>query len=133
MQAVREQLAEVGSDVVHLLQQLADRFADIDTDVLWGLLAESARDPELFALIRSELLGDVHRGPVAVLVGRAVDRGEVDPSRLTERRIALPLDLMRNEVLVRGSITAESIAEIVDEVFLPLLCPGAARPAAEGA
>lgn len=114
------------SDTAQLLQQIADRFADVDTDVLWGLLAESARDPELLGLIRSELLSDVHRGPTAVLVERAVARGEVDPSRLTERRIALPLDLLRNEILVRGSITPEAIAEIVDEVFLPLVRPNPA-------
>ncbi|GAA2692139.1 TetR/AcrR family transcriptional regulator [Streptomyces aculeolatus] len=111
------------SDTAQLLQQIAGRFATVDTDVLWGLLAESARDPELLGLIRSELLSDVHRGPTAVLVDRAVARGEVDPSRLTERRIALPLDLLRNEILVRGSITPEAIAEIVDEVFLPLVRP----------
>ncbi|MEO3765240.1 hypothetical protein [Streptomyces sp. B8F3] len=61
-----------------------------------------------------------------MLVERAVARGEVDLSRLTERRIALPLDLLRNEILVRGSITPEAIAEIVDEVVLPLVRPAPA-------
>lgn len=115
------------SDVVRLLEQVAGRFAGIDGDVLWGLLAESARDPELLALIRSDLLEALHRGPMSVLVERAVERGEIDPARLTERRVALPFDLLRNEILVRGTVTPDAVAEIVDEVFLPLVRPDGAR------
>ncbi|MEV5829618.1 TetR/AcrR family transcriptional regulator [Spirillospora sp. NPDC052242] len=115
------------SDVVRLLEQVAGRFAGIGGDVLWGLLAESARDPELLALIRSDLLDALHRGPMATLVERAVERGEIDPARLTERRVALPFDLLRNEILVRGTVAPDAVAEIVDEVFLPLVRPDGAR------
>lgn len=74
-----------GSDLYALLKQMVDRFAAVDVDVLWGLLAESAR--------------------------------------VTERRTSLPLDLMRNELLLRGSMTEDAIAEIIDEIFLPLVYP----------
>lgn len=111
------------SDLFVLLKQMVDRFAAVDVDVLWGLLAESARDPRLFELVRSELLDSVHRGPTAALLERAAERGEVDPARVTERRISLPLDLMRNELLLRGSIAEDAIVEIIDEIFLPLVRP----------
>ncbi|MET9553990.1 TetR/AcrR family transcriptional regulator [Streptomyces sp. NPDC006645] len=118
------------SDLYALLKQMVDRFAAVDVDVLWGLLAESARDPRLFELVRTELLSSVHRGPTAALLERAAERGEIDPARVTERRISLPLDLMRNELLIQGSIAEDAIAEIIDEIFLPLVCPAAAAPGA---
>ncbi|WP_268987352.1 hypothetical protein [Streptomyces radicis] len=40
--------------------------------------------------------------------------------------MSLPLDLPRNELLVRGRITEDAIAGIVDDVFLPLVRPRAA-------
>jgi hypothetical protein len=39
-----------------------------------------------------------------------------------ERVVTLPLDLLRSEILLRGSAVPESaLLEIVDDVFLPLV------------
>lgn len=111
------------SDLLQLLHRMLERFSGVDIDVVWGLLAESARDPGLFRLVRSELLEAAHHGPTAALLERAVARGEVDAARVTDRRTGLPVDLLRNELLVHGAITEEAITEIVDEIFLPLVCP----------
>ena len=53
---------------------------------------------------------------------RAAERGEIDPDRLTPRIVALPGDLLRHELLMNlRPATPETITEIVDEVFLPLV------------
>jgi AcrR family transcriptional regulator len=55
---------------------------------------------------------------------RAVDRGEIDPVKLTPRIATLPFDLLRHELLMTlQPVPDETIIAIVDEVFLPLVRP----------
>jgi AcrR family transcriptional regulator len=71
--------------------------------------------------LRQQLLGD-RTTSVDVVIARAVERGEIDPRRLTPRIIALPFDLFRHEVMMNlGPIPAQTITEIVDDIFLPLV------------
>jgi AcrR family transcriptional regulator len=57
-----------------------------------------------------------------VIFGRAVDRGEIKPERLTERIKALPFDLLRHEILVTFTCVPDHVLEeIVDTIFLPLV------------
>lgn len=59
---------------------------------------------------------------------RAVERGEVDAGRFTDKVKALPFDLLRNEFLTNlGPAPETTLQEIVDTLFLPLLTPGARR------
>ena len=70
--------------------------------------------------IRRELVGD---GPTSmeVIVARAMARGELGPKMPPARVVSLPFDLLRNEVMLTlGPVAPETIAEIVDDVFLPL-------------
>jgi AcrR family transcriptional regulator len=56
------------------------------------------------------------------LLRRAIERGEIDPEKLTPRVTALPGDLLRHELLMTlRPASDEAITEIVDEVFLPLV------------
>jgi AcrR family transcriptional regulator len=56
----------------------------------------------------------------------AIERGEVDPGRLTPRIRSLPMDLLRNEVLeTLQPMRDEGIDEIVDTIVLPLVRPAA--------
>jgi Transcriptional regulator len=48
-------------------------------------------------------------------------RGEVRPEKLTPRIISLPLDLLHHEILTRQEVSDETIAEIVDDIFMPLI------------
>lgn len=57
------------------------------------------------------------------IVERGIRRGEVDPERLTQRRLRLPLDLLRGELMLYGTVADGVIEEILDEVFLPLVRP----------
>ncbi|WP_149562372.1 TetR/AcrR family transcriptional regulator [Streptomyces cacaoi] len=61
---------------------------------------------------------------VDVLFDRAVERGEADPRRLTERARSLPFDLLRQELLSHfAPVEDRVLEEIVDEIFLPLVTP----------
>jgi AcrR family transcriptional regulator len=57
-----------------------------------------------------------------VVFGRAIDRGEVDPSTLTPRRRSLAVDLFRHETLMTlAPIPDQVIEEILDDIVLPLV------------
>lgn len=59
---------------------------------------------------------------VEQVVNRAVERGEVDPARLTPRIIALPFDLFRNEVMMTlKPVPDHVLRQIVDDIFIPLV------------
>ena len=65
---------------------------------------------------------------VEQVVNRAVERGEVDPARLTPRIVALPFDLFRNEMMMTlKPVPDHVLRQIVDDIFIPLV---AARPPA---
>lgn len=82
------------------------------------LFAEGAGTP---AQLRDEILGNGPR-TVDAIYERAIARGEVDPARLTSRVRALPFDLLRGQMMMTmGTLPAEEIVGIVDEILLPLL------------
>ena len=71
--------------------------------------------------LRGQLLGD--RPPaIEAIMSRAVERGEVTAAALTPRLVNLPFDLIRHEALMTlAPIPPETIVEIVDDIFLPLV------------
>jgi AcrR family transcriptional regulator len=74
--------------------------------------------------LRRDFIGD---GPsrVDAVMAQAVARGEVDPARLTARKVALAFDLFRHEYLMTLTPVPEAVlVEIVDEIFLPLVLSG---------
>jgi AcrR family transcriptional regulator len=72
-----------------------------------------------------ELLDPLVTGRAAaldLLFGRAIDRGEIKPERLTDRIKSLPFDLLRHEILTTfAPVPDHALEEIVDTVFLPLV------------
>ena len=84
--------------------------------------AETGRSP---ADLRSEFLSG-RRTPFGIetIMQRAVDRGEADPDRITDRIANLPIDLMRHELLMTlQPIPEATLVDIVDNIFLPLVTP----------
>ena len=55
------------------------------------------------------------------LVERAVERGELGPAAVPERRLEVGHNLVRHEFLLNGDVAPEFLASIIDEVVLPLL------------
>ncbi|HEX4830687.1 MAG TPA: TetR/AcrR family transcriptional regulator [Trebonia sp.] len=65
---------------------------------------------------------------VQEVIDRAVERGEVDPARLTPRIIDLPFALFRHELMMTlKPVPDHVLRQIVDDIFLPLVT---ARPPA---
>ena len=61
------------------------------------------------------------RQAVDAIFDRAVNRGEAEAERLTDRIRALPFDLLRHEILTTYAPAPDHVLEeIVDTVFLPL-------------
>jgi AcrR family transcriptional regulator len=73
------------------------------------------------AELREHLIGQrVHTSDV--IMNRAIERGEVDPAKVTPRIANLPFDLFRHELLMTMKPMAdEVIEEIIDTIFLPLV------------
>jgi AcrR family transcriptional regulator len=121
------ELSDTGSfrsDVIVLLQQVRRRFADIGPEVIWGLMAETARDPGLTALVRAQFVQTVSQELMTTLLDRAIARGEFGPDRPGPRVIAMPVDLLVHDLLIYGKADDGEIISVVDEALLPLLRPG---------
>jgi AcrR family transcriptional regulator len=120
-------------DLLGLMGQVARRLSSVHGEILAGIVAETARDPDAVRALRARLGDQGHA--VAAIVGRAEDRGEIRTARLPERVIKLPYDLIRNEmVLYGGPPGQEVIAEIVDSIVLPAMLhdPSVSRAARSG-
>jgi AcrR family transcriptional regulator len=73
------------------------------------------------AELRDEFIGQ--RGSaVEKVVKRAVERGEIDPARLTPRIIDLPFALFRHEwMMTLRPVPDHALRQIVDDIFIPLV------------
>ncbi|MDD9150182.1 MULTISPECIES: TetR/AcrR family transcriptional regulator [unclassified Sporolactobacillus] len=59
---------------------------------------------------------------MAAILKNAELRGEIRLEKLTPRIISLPLDLLQHELITRlGPVSDKAIAEIVDNIFIPLI------------
>lgn len=73
--------------------------------------------------LREAILG-TRGSAIEQIVRRAVERGEIDPAKLTPRIARLPVDLFRQEILMTlRPLPDDAITEIVDTIFLPLVTP----------
>ena len=53
---------------------------------------------------------------------RAVERGEIDPARLSPRIRSLPVDIVRHDLIMNQQpLPQATLVEIVDKIFLPLV------------
>ncbi|WP_432831607.1 TetR/AcrR family transcriptional regulator [Dactylosporangium sp. CA-092794] len=117
--SLADDLPDTGSlreDVLVLMGRMAQRFDQLGPDLINGLLADADAGEAM-----PEAQGRMAEAMAAVL-SRAVARGEADPARLTPRVATLPSDLLRHELLLyRHRPTTQTITEIVDDIFLPLV------------
>jgi AcrR family transcriptional regulator len=75
-----------------------------------------------FSQLRETLRSPGQPGPCETIVARAVARGELPDAPRSARLVNLPLDLFRHDtILTMRPVPDESILQIVDELWLPLL------------
>ena len=96
--------------VIFVLTRLGEFFREAGTNPAeLGAFAQGGRDALL-----------------AEVIGRAEARGEVTPGQISERVARLPIDLFRHELMMTlRPVPDQSIVEIVDDVFMPLVGLGA--------
>ena len=108
---------ELRSDCLTLLRK--HPLQEVKPDILRGLLGELGGLP----LARFLNQRGKERGvAIKTILKRAEQRGEIRTAELHPRIILLPTDLLRQEVLMTHEpIPDETIVEIVDVIFLPLV------------
>ncbi|MFD3610037.1 TetR/AcrR family transcriptional regulator [Streptomyces atroolivaceus] len=109
-------------DVLEMLRRANSTWSSPYGEILRGLIAAAGSTPELLAGLRDPA-GGAHEAAWLTLLGRAVARGEAAPEALHPRVAYAPMALLRNEYVMLGVPTVPDavLAEIVDEVFLPLV------------
>jgi AcrR family transcriptional regulator len=108
-------------DVLTIMRRAARRISDIGPATVIGLLndltADDTSDPIIDQLARGG--GEVINQALA----HATARGEAR-EHVPERVARLPLDLIRHElILTHRPPSSETLQEIVDQIFLPLVTP----------
>jgi len=121
---VDDQVPDTGDlrqDVLSVLRHLRDNFREIGPDVANGLMSEVPDVP-------ADVFQILPRAITAILM-RAAERGEVRADRITPPIARLPGDLLRHHVmLARGDASDSFLAEILDEIFLPLVAAAPGEP-----
>lgn len=89
-------------------------------DAMRGLLGESMQDPA-----RGERLRQLTQGRSTAMVRSAVDRaiqrGDIDPTLVKDRKLETGPALLRQRFLFSSHpVTEEFLTEVVDDVILPL-------------
>lgn len=116
-------LGNVRDELAYLFQQWSKRGVPLVLRLFLDMSADLASADSSFADVKAEIrrrIGD--RDLVGQILERGIARGEIDRTRVTPRIASLPADLMRHEAIMTSKpISERAIAEILDEVFLPLV------------
>jgi len=115
-------------DVLAVLRRISAGLAEIGLETVCGLIGDYFADSELFARLQDDFLY-ARANVMVTILKRAAERGQVRAD-ISPRIATLPIDLFRHELFVSRTPASEHvIAEIVDDVFLPLVeaCPGSPR------
>lgn len=114
LESVRDELADV-------MRQLSKRGAPL-LRVFLQMSADLANTESSIGSIREEMRKRIGLDHARSILERGVARGEIDPKKLTPRIVSLPVDLMRHEIIMTSKpISEQAIAEILDDIFLPLV------------
>jgi hypothetical protein len=104
-----------------VLRLIADTLAGVIGEAARGLFAEAAYDPTLMRSLHTRLIAP-GEPPMLEVLRRGLVRGEVRPTTLTHRVVRLGPDLLASRFFTLGTpITDHELAEIVDEVIIPLV------------
>jgi AcrR family transcriptional regulator len=113
---------DLRADLLAHLRRVAQRFDGVLGEAVRGLLVETLRDDELSTLLQAQVGRLTSQAEIVTILQRAADRKDIDPGAVTPRVVALPLDLLRNEVVVRGTpVPDAAVVGILDDIVLPLL------------
>lgn len=111
-------LGDLRAELCLMLRKFADRSPPKLLRLLFEMNEDMAGEKASFTDER------FREHPLQPVIQRAIQRGEIDEQRLTPRIARMPLGLVLHEIMVTVKPVSEAaIAEIVDEIFLPLVTP----------
>lgn len=116
---------DLRSDVVAYLHGLVGPIKTIGAQTIRGLMME----PEVWRTIIASMPQIIRRrtesrmtAAMTAIMKNAELRGEVRLEKLSPRILSLPLDLLQYELIAKqGPVSDAAIAEIVDDIFMPLV------------
>jgi AcrR family transcriptional regulator len=112
-------LGNVRDELCLLLRRLADRARPELIRLIFDMTGDLADAKSSLADLRAQITNEAL---MRSILQRGIDRGEIDPTRLTPRIVTLPTDLGRHEMLMTlAPLSDAAIRDIVDEIFLPLV------------
>jgi AcrR family transcriptional regulator len=107
-------------DVIALLTRMSARLTEVGPETVYGILGDYFADAELFSRVQDQML-HVGAEVMGTILKHAEERGETKHG-ISPRVATVPTDLFRNELFhTRTPPSKRAIAEIVNEVFLPLV------------
>jgi len=113
----------VRGDLIALLQQFSKNRALFAAFISFQMGEYFSETNTSMADLRRSVLRGNH-SQLGVVLARGVERGEIEPSKLTPRIASLLPDLLRHELLMTlKPVSNAVIAEFVDDIFLPLVRP----------
>ncbi|NHN90030.1 TetR/AcrR family transcriptional regulator [Acetobacter conturbans] len=119
-------LGSLRDELCLLLRRMSDRSGSRDLQLFYDMQKDLVAERSSFATIREQV---VDGRQFHAVLERAIERGEIDPARLTPRIASLPLDLARHEMMMTFQpLSDDTIREILDDIFLPLVRPVEAPP-----
>ncbi|MFC3799219.1 TetR/AcrR family transcriptional regulator [Cohnella sp. GCM10012308] len=113
---------DLRTDVLTFLQGILKPLQAIGPETIHGLMSEYPGQEHPMSKPLPPRSEDALFAAMKSIVAHAEKRGELQPDQLPERVVSLPVDLLRYEMLTtHGRVTGDTIVQIVDELFLPLV------------
>lgn len=108
-------------DVIALLQQANKLRSGLVAALFTRLGGFYQQTGSSLADLRAFVQGD-RDAVLEQVIQRSIDRGEIQPEQVTDRIARVPVNLFRYEILMTlRPLSDETIEEIVDDIFLPLI------------
>ncbi|WP_411678266.1 TetR/AcrR family transcriptional regulator [Caproicibacter sp.] len=124
---IKREVPDTGNlrdDMYVYLQALIEPLKKVGAQTIRGLMIEPTVWRNLAAAIAQIPSGKWENKLTAAMMAimkNAEKRGEVCLERLSPRIISLPVDLLQYELITKQEISDTAVAEIVDEIFMPLI------------
>ena len=115
---------DLRNDVLILLGRIILPLQTIGAETIYGLMVEYVGKDLISSFPQIMHPGTENKFTTAMMtiLKNAETRGEVNLEKINPRVISLPADLLRYEVLTTHEpVSEKTIAEIVDDIFLPLV------------
>ncbi len=125
MPAVTKEVPDTGdlrNDVMLFLDTIVQPLQMIGAETLHGLMVDLGGLLSSLPQMDHQGVAERWNASMMTILRHAEQRGEVDSAKGTPRILSLPADLLRYELLITHEpVTDETVAEIVDDIFLPLV------------